>query len=85
MPQSILSKHFSKVGLAEIGIDEVSIQHLRMKLKISAISISSIADMDVRTPKARKKMNQVKRHQRGQSRFRLAASVKQQRDSESVS
>eukprot|EP00971_Amphidinium_carterae_P117601 2329880-Amphidinium_carterae.2 len=29
--------NFSKVGLAEIGIDEVSIQHLKTKLKISAI------------------------------------------------
>eukprot|EP00971_Amphidinium_carterae_P004368 87407-Amphidinium_carterae.2 len=52
MPQSTLSKHFSKVGLAEIGIDEVSIQHLRTELKISATSSSSTADVDVRTPKS---------------------------------
>eukprot|EP00971_Amphidinium_carterae_P185330 3679791-Amphidinium_carterae.1 len=26
MPQSVLSKHFNKVGVAETGIDEVSIQ-----------------------------------------------------------
>eukprot|EP00971_Amphidinium_carterae_P108906 2156641-Amphidinium_carterae.1 len=31
MPQSTLSKHFRKVGLAEIDIGEVSIQHLRVK------------------------------------------------------
>eukprot|EP00971_Amphidinium_carterae_P066227 1311592-Amphidinium_carterae.1 len=49
MPQSTLSKHFGKVGLAETSNDEVSIQHLKAKLKISAIS-SSTAEMDVRTP-----------------------------------
>eukprot|EP00971_Amphidinium_carterae_P204015 4048427-Amphidinium_carterae.2 len=54
-PQSTLSKHFSKVGLAETGIDEVSIQHLKANLKISAIS-SSTAEIDVRTPRSRKKM-----------------------------
>eukprot|EP00971_Amphidinium_carterae_P080512 1593140-Amphidinium_carterae.1 len=49
MPHSTLSKHFSKVGLAEASTDEVSIQHLNAKLKINAIS-SSTAEMDVRTP-----------------------------------
>eukprot|EP00971_Amphidinium_carterae_P162144 3214134-Amphidinium_carterae.2 len=50
MPQSTLSKHFSKVGLAEISTDEVSIQHLR----VSAISSSSTAELDVRNPKSSK-------------------------------
>eukprot|EP00971_Amphidinium_carterae_P103625 2051667-Amphidinium_carterae.1 len=45
MPQSTLSKHFGEVGLAETGIDEVSIQHLKETLKINAIS-SSTAEMD---------------------------------------
>eukprot|EP00971_Amphidinium_carterae_P197612 3922073-Amphidinium_carterae.1 len=55
MTQSVLSRHFIKIGVAETGIDEVSIQHLKEKLKISAIS-SSTAEMDVRTPKSRRRM-----------------------------
>eukprot|EP00971_Amphidinium_carterae_P085477 1691085-Amphidinium_carterae.1 len=55
MPQSVLSKHFNKVGIAETGIDEVSIQHFKQKLKISAIS-SSTEEVYVRTPKSRRKM-----------------------------
>eukprot|EP00971_Amphidinium_carterae_P349847 6491257-Amphidinium_carterae.3 len=54
MPQSVLSKHFSKIGIAETGIDEVSTQHLKEKLKISAIS-SSTAEMDLLTPKSRRR------------------------------
>eukprot|EP00971_Amphidinium_carterae_P344976 6485681-Amphidinium_carterae.1 len=53
MPQSVLSKHFSKIGVAKTGIDEVSIQHLKEKLKTNAIS-NSTAEIDVRTPKSRK-------------------------------
>eukprot|EP00971_Amphidinium_carterae_P097381 1926799-Amphidinium_carterae.3 len=49
MPQSTLSKHFSKLRPAEIGIDEVSIPHLRVKLKVSAISSSSTPKLDIRT------------------------------------
>eukprot|EP00971_Amphidinium_carterae_P102867 2036243-Amphidinium_carterae.2 len=48
-------KHFNKVGIAETGIDEVSIQHLKEKLKIGAVS-SSTSELDVRTPKSRGKM-----------------------------
>eukprot|EP00971_Amphidinium_carterae_P213755 4242057-Amphidinium_carterae.1 len=55
MPQASLSKHFNKIGPAEVGIDEVSIHHLRVKLKVNAISSSSTADLDVRTPKSREK------------------------------
>eukprot|EP00971_Amphidinium_carterae_P349203 6490894-Amphidinium_carterae.3 len=55
MPQASLTKHFSKVGIAEVGIDEVSIHHLRVKLKVNALSSSPTADIDVRSPKSRKK------------------------------
>eukprot|EP00971_Amphidinium_carterae_P223393 4432450-Amphidinium_carterae.1 len=55
MPQSTLSKHFCKVGLAETGIDEVSIQHLKTKLKTSAMS-SSTKEIDVRTPRSTRKL-----------------------------
>eukprot|EP00971_Amphidinium_carterae_P206308 4093888-Amphidinium_carterae.1 len=55
MPQSVLGKHFSKIGVAKTGIDEVSIQHLKEKLKINAIN-SSTVEMDVRTPKSRRRM-----------------------------
>eukprot|EP00971_Amphidinium_carterae_P269928 5354941-Amphidinium_carterae.1 len=55
MPRSVISKHFIKIGIAETSVDEVSIQHLKEKLKINAIS-SSTAEMDVRTPKSRRRM-----------------------------
>eukprot|EP00971_Amphidinium_carterae_P008830 174222-Amphidinium_carterae.1 len=55
MPQASLIRHVSKVGIAEVGIDEVSIHHLRVKLNVNALSSSSTADIDVRTPKSRKK------------------------------
>eukprot|EP00971_Amphidinium_carterae_P352716 6492713-Amphidinium_carterae.2 len=45
--------HFSKVGLEEIGVDQVSIQHLRIKLSATN-SISPTPDLDVRTPESRK-------------------------------
>eukprot|EP00971_Amphidinium_carterae_P286243 5683508-Amphidinium_carterae.2 len=38
--QSTLNKRFIKAGLADIGIDEVRTQHLRIQLKVSAINSS---------------------------------------------
>eukprot|EP00971_Amphidinium_carterae_P044762 880512-Amphidinium_carterae.1 len=56
MPQFTLSKHFNKIGIAETGIDEVSIQQIRQKLKVSAITCSSTPEVDPRSPpKSRKK------------------------------
>eukprot|EP00971_Amphidinium_carterae_P102187 2022893-Amphidinium_carterae.1 len=55
MFQSVLSKHFNKIGVEKTGSDEVSIQHLKEKLKNNAIN-NSTSELDVRTPKSRRKM-----------------------------
>eukprot|EP00971_Amphidinium_carterae_P216375 4294973-Amphidinium_carterae.2 len=68
MPQASLTKHFSKVGIAEVGIDEVSIL---------------TSGPSSRTPKSKKKCkddsleSQVRKLQREQRTLRSVANVMQ--------
>eukprot|EP00971_Amphidinium_carterae_P245709 4879616-Amphidinium_carterae.1 len=71
MPQTTLTKPFSKVGIAKVALDEVRIQHFKVKLKVNALSSSPTTEIDVKTPKSRKRFKddsvcQVKRQQRDQ-------------------